>query len=143
MKRYVRKAGFWASVSCCAVTLAMSVVSLSRPFYWIYDFEGNLVEVENGAVAASWGGLTSPVHVQAPGWYMERTPPAFAWRLRSGSGFVSVPLWMPLLVGVLGVYWLRAPRPMPGQCPECGYDLRGIPRAPDGSLKCPECGTPA
>jgi hypothetical protein len=52
------------------------------------------------------------------------------------SGFVTLPLWMPVLVSAASLsLLLRRRRRRPGFCVACGYDLQG---SPDG--KCSECG---
>ena len=40
-----------------------------------------------------------------------------------------------LLLLLLARWWRTRPRPTPGLCPDCGYDLRATP------TRCPECGT--
>lgn len=71
-------------------------------------------------IAVSYGFLFEP-------WFeIERSPRV---------GFVSVPLWAPLLaLGALA--WRSRPRRVhPGCCQHCGYELRGV-------TLCPECGRP-
>jgi simple sugar transport system permease protein len=57
--------------------------------------------------------------------------------------------WTRIVVGMLVLIFLMIQRGMltatlrprglrAGHCPECGYDIRGLP--PAGSAKCPECG---
>jgi hypothetical protein len=56
---------------------------------------------------------------------------------------LSVPVWAPALAFTalpifrLGRRWRRRRFRVQGRCPECGYDLRGMPD------RCPECGTEA
>jgi hypothetical protein len=62
---------------------------------------------------------------------------------RSGPGHVieigSLPLAAAgLLTCGLGLLIRRVPRPRPGLCPGCAYDLRGLP---PGTQACPECGS--
>jgi len=35
----------------------------------------------------------------------------------------------------------RAPHRRPGDCPDCGYDLKGLSTGLQGCVRCPECGT--
>lgn len=62
---------------------------------------------------------------------------------RRGPGHVieigSLPLAAAGLVTCgLGLFIRRVPRPRPGLCPQCAYDLRGLPA---GTQACPECGS--
>ncbi len=65
--------------------------------------------------------------------------------LPSGSRFIryywlEIPLWLPLLLSALTVFWARRgarPRNTTAACRTCGYDLTG-----NLSGRCPECGTP-
>jgi hypothetical protein len=62
--------------------------------------------------------------------------------LRTTTGtFLCLPLWMPflaLLLPTLLLWRLDRPRPLPGHCRRCGYNLTGLT-----SARCPECGTAA
>jgi hypothetical protein len=61
------------------------------------------------------------------------------WNGAPGRRFsvLVVPYWLFALVLAATPMFrlLRRPRPVPGLCPNCGYDLRATPE------RCPECGT--
>ena len=58
------------------------------------------------------------------------------------SVYVFVPLWLPMLAGVVMTFIMRRleqrRRRSFGACPACGYSLHGLT-----SSRCPECGLPA
>ena len=54
-------------------------------------------------------------------------------------GTMIVPLWLPLLLGLVCGYFTLSAGFGPGRCARCGYDLRGV-RAAGGRTACPECG---
>jgi hypothetical protein len=63
-------------------------------------------------------------------------------RQLGGSGEYG--LWLlliPVAAATAFLFWRHArSRPL-HLCRDCGYDLTGTPRCPDGSRQCPECGT--
>lgn len=105
-----------------------------------------------GAVQAKWSIWSAPVPGVAP-----PVPPRFAVSFESGRrwwwaplwvqpyekvynyGTLVVPLWMPVLLGLVCGY-LSLPEGFgPGRCKRCGYDVRALP-AVGGRMTCPECG---
>ena len=75
-----------------------------------------------------------------------------SWTIRFGGtgpvDFVAIPFWCPLLLtmGSAASAWrldrLAARRARQGLCPNCNYDLSGLPPSPGGT-PCPECGNGA
>ena len=58
------------------------------------------------------------------------------WRFIQG---VVWALWhVPAIAAALLVFWWATPKPVPGHCRSCGYDLTG-----NVSGVCPECGEAA
>ena len=62
------------------------------------------------------------------------------------SAHLDIPLWTVVLLTGVPTYLIwrrdrRARRSGPATCPQCGYDLTGLPSG--GDHACPECGTPA
>lgn len=69
------------------------------------------------------------------GWSMSRP---FSVEVPSWADHgLDVPLWLPFVLVLLptAFLWHRDPRPLPGHCRKCGYDLTG-----NESGVCPECG---
>jgi hypothetical protein len=71
--------------------------------------------------------------------------PAFDVRDRSATsstGYLIVPVWLPVLLGAVCLYTRLAPDAAPGTCRKCGFDLSGVPALPDDAarVRCPECG---
>lgn len=48
---------------------------------------------------------------------------------------VSFGLGLGLIMGASAVLWQHSQVPLPGRCPKCRYDLRGL-----RETRCPECG---
>jgi hypothetical protein len=108
----------------------------------------------NDGAYRRWAGGAKPLshHVESPiypAMHLRSPDPSFlgfkfyrSWNRQSPSyiwQFV-VPLWSMLVVSALlpaarTIRWhVRERRPLIGQCPSCGYDLRATPD------RCPECG---
>ena len=145
-----------------ATIVAVLVLAFTVATFW-YDFRyGSLrwfVGVCGGQIHVVhvddayflWDG--HPVTVGAPmGAHVEPARPlpknyTPAWSLWPGwdsfpdTRGVYVPLWPFVLVPALMAgwrWWRDWPRPGPGQCRRCGYDLTG-----NVSGRCPECGVAA
>jgi hypothetical protein len=59
----------------------------------------------------------------------------------AGAPAVMVAWWLLwVLLRTRWYRWASARCVRFGHCPACGYDIRGIPAAPDGCTVCPECG---
>ena len=118
---------------------------------------GREFAIADGAIQITWpdsrmaGGLATlvapPAAPDPDGVFLRPSTGQWAWRPEwaGPSGFGEwgafiLPLWIPITLGALAGYFLLPPGTSRGHCRACDYDLRGIPRAPDGSLKCPECG---
>lgn len=69
-----------------------------------------------------------------------------AVRIRVLGSLANAALWSGVLFGLytLAIAWRRLSRRKQVRCERCGYDLRGLnlqAGGPDGSPKCPECGS--
>ena len=93
--------------------------------------------VFRGIVAAAVGVLVMPAC-----FFLQH---ALVVGLQAASGQMAVDilgilgafLWyIPALIPALIVFWWTTPRPVPGHCRSCGYNLTG-----NVSGVCPECGS--
>lgn len=78
----------------------------------------------------------------APGFFTFKHAPAMPQFVPNmvtvqGQFEMIVPLWIPIAILGLMTVWLfrRDPKPTPGQCQQCGYNLNA-----NESGRCPECG---
>jgi hypothetical protein len=112
-----------------------------------------------GYTAMGWGGAATTMRgtlwfavgdpAPRPGWTHQvlpadsmeipgaRTFAAVGWSTGAGWFPLGVPLWLFALACGYAAYRLLPRRPTPGQCAQCGYDLRATPD------RCPECGAVA
>ncbi len=74
-------------------------------------------------------------------WLPRWTAPVAGLGVVPFPGTLTIPLWIPLGIGLFSAYRRLPPGAAPGRCPKCDYNLRGVPKAADGSRRCPECGT--
>ena len=103
------------------------------------------IHVGDGLVGCSWDCNARVTH-----WYgVLPLSGQFHWWFGGGTldvstgpamRFVVVPTWFLILI--LGVptmiVWWNDRKPLPGTCPNCGYDRTGLP----AGRACPECGNP-
>ena len=129
------------------VVLAVAVVS-----FWYglgISMTCGEVGVACGAVIIVWPSMSPPrgqweidVEPTDPWNKWELTPTLLpGWESIFGHRLLLLPLWPFVLLSALVAGWLwrrDRPRPGPGHCQRCGYNLRG-----NVSGVCPECGEPA
>lgn len=134
--RRARRVGAHLGAAACLLLAAAFALSSQRSLIYSGDtFRAGvshgtftlLVQLGSGRFQRGW--------VSYPrGASMDWSP---EWVLRPPTGFVIVPLWIPLLpaaAATLYLYLTSRPLP-PWRCPRCGYDRRGAP-----TPICPECG---
>jgi hypothetical protein len=146
----------WAATAVCFLLAGAALISFWRICivqYW--DEHQNEVRIRAARIVD--GGLvlsrdTRPLTAFSPlGWHANATFPNphyfeyYAWVRTDPRGWVSIPLWIPLLLVAppTALLWRSAlrerRRAMVGRCPACGYDLAGIAK-PIEPTTCPECG---
>ena len=143
----VRRFAEWAGLIFCAVLLVSYVPSLWWGLEWTNRTSTVIRTAENGRFTIIWFTNAAPSSARFnrdPGWMLRGHKPSPSWRpyvvQSPASGLVVVPFWLPFLVVAAPTLWLwlRDPRPRPGHCAICGYNLTG-----NVSGRCPECGQPA
>ncbi len=149
----------WGGIGCCAVLLAVGVLSCFYRFGYehidqavCYTIEVNGGEIRCGVQRVRmFDGSDGARFTGEGGLLFERCPPPrrLTWFRSRHVGFglgqvvtfnrwYYLPLWFPLLVvGIPSGYmlWRRHRRIPPGHCQKCGYNLTG-----NVSGVCPECG---
>jgi hypothetical protein len=156
------RAGKWASLGLCLLLGAAITTALARPTFWQVN-AGTVAGLSAGRVeiGRSSGALTR----QSIAWGLQNpygfssiiTGPNSLWRPSTASASMAVsyggppvstqtlrvlyiPLWPWLFLSSAStfiLYRLARRRNLPGHCPHCTYDLRGL-----HSPRCPECGKP-
>ena len=160
MPRPRRRAWTITAVAFACPSVLLVVVALAS-FRWCLErgMARSWWTLENARLRIGWLDATDPRTRSSQGWKFSRsTPDPLPWRAQlpqfrlsqlappgatfSPFGFLSVPLWIPVLaLASLSLFARRVSRRLrAGFCPRCGYDLRAIRRPPDGSVVCPECG---
>jgi len=128
----------WVTLGSCVVVVAAWVASL---------FVSVAYQAKAGDVGFSGKGFHATiwnVGVSNPGWNaFPPSPQSWSLTLASPVGVglslhrLYVPFWMALILvtAVTILVWRYDPRPPPGHCQYCGYNLTG-----NVSGRCPECG---
>ncbi len=145
----LRRIAKWTGLVVCVVIVGVWGVSLR----WCMIRFGTYVrraELRNGLVIAAWRTDSQLRQARATRWEVSVVSPSrarygfirpIAERVPSLKfSYVSLPLWLPLLVFAIptAILWHRdRRRSPPGHCQQCGYDLTG-----NESGVCPECGVP-
>jgi hypothetical protein len=135
----------------CLASAAVTLASLQWSFGWIGTTRSTILgrgvlwtASSSFAPAGFRAGFRSVQPI--PGaWNIDLSELGPGYRLsmsRIQPGAWSLPLWtIPVATAAITlVLWIQGRRPAPHLCPQCRYDLRGIPASADGSLLCPECG---
>ncbi len=151
----LRRVVKWSGGIMCGLTAATFAVSLVWAVYLSGPYCRAGIAVQPGIVYVEW---SDPARVESfrkrnlfPSGsldverYGRQSNWTWYWWPRSDDNsrnwhYVSLPLWIPFVafgVPVAVLMWQDRRRVRPGQCPRCGYDLRG-----NVSGRCPECGTP-
>lgn len=136
IRKIRRKAHRWVScfgISLCALLLVLFSFSIRSE----YGYERRTV-----AIGFTSGALFVDVDPSSvlSGWFYINNREPIVWRPGvarfQGTVVVYIPLWLPfLLIAVPSVSALgRTPRPPPGHCEKCGYNLTGLVES-----RCPEC----
>ena len=130
----------WARVAGVLCTAAVAAIYvLNVPFYSGSSLWATASwRMEHGRLSVHWGQAPHResfyVAPNAEGLRFRPDGRFYSWT----SGFVRIPLWMPLTAAAAGTVavW-RKPRRR-GVCAACGYSLEGL-----AAGTCPECGKPA
>ncbi len=125
----------WVGVAACALLLCGWIGT----FFSAFGYQTKTVVVD---LAVGCFELVSyPNGMPTQGWFAAWQPYEAYWLPRITYGTIGthffVPLWIPLVVvAAATILAFRHDRRFgPGDCQECGYDLRD-----DFTTGCPECG---
>gem|GEM_PF-7012270 len=120
-------AGLFGTAAWCSVR-AWSGFSINGPYATVWF--GRDTSPKNAHISYVEFHRRRPMNVRwwAPSWLPNK-------RIRTSYFQLSIPLWIPIVAFAALAFYLRPPRPKPGACRACGYDLRG-----NTSGRCPECG---
>jgi hypothetical protein len=139
----------WTGTIACILIVVAGVMTLPRKYLSLTGVAVGDVGICGGAFIMTWGdfgfgGYTSDRFEIGPAADSESLA---NWRkfglwparfVRRDSGYIVVPLWIPLLMIGLPtcLLWRIAPRrARAGHCPSCNYNLTA-----NTSARCPECG---
>ncbi|MCA3003926.1 MAG: hypothetical protein LW650_04605 [Planctomycetaceae bacterium] len=135
----IRRRFAWVFALLAGLLLLTHIATVWFNFYLAINATTAFV-VGHGAfgLLGNPGGLDSTAIRVEP---THATSDMFWWFERSGimgMGYAVAPLWLPtvLFAALAGLMWYLAARTRPGRCPNCGYNLQGLPAA----QPCPECG---
>ncbi len=148
-RRSVIRLALWTGLAVCVVQLFAAVLSQFWTVDWVSEAEVTRFSISKSAFAfkpfVGRGSVASgSVLPPSPGWHLYRTraewrtPAWLTFGSGSRSGWIIVPLWIPILLfaSATGLAWrFYGRRFPPGHCPRCGYDLTG-----NVTGRCPECG---
>jgi hypothetical protein len=153
------------SLGLLVAAIATCVWTYSLPPSWDWDYSvrsGDQISILKLSALSFHGGFTAEVDLDSGFWgngivtaraYMPNIIPS-TWAIHFEYGVFKVPIdgtfryiraaipyWFAFMVLMLApalriVLFFKSPRPEPGHCKICGYDLRATPN------QCPECGTP-
>lgn len=162
-RRHTLRAGMWACLVCSLILGALLTLSLAHST-WLSGTRtvGGVTagRIEIGHSSGKLSRQSIAWGLQNPGGYSSiLTAPGSVWRpstaqasmtMSFGSGgppattqtlwVLYIPLWPWLTIAsasTLALWRLAGRRVLPGHCPRCNYDLRGLTTG-----RCPECGTP-
>jgi hypothetical protein len=138
----------WVFTSTCLM-LIIGIIATCRSI-WVWRGEQRVVAAGAGMLYVTW-------YAPPPGTYFNfaalysapsgsRWP--FTWwfhyRETGIQRTLVIPLWSFLAIPAIptALAWRSALRCLPGHCPNCNYDLSGLPAPTDPAtpLRCPECG---
>ncbi len=145
----IRRIAKWAGLVVCVLI----VVAWAASLRWYVTRFGTYVRADLcvGSVRAAWrtdSRFSRFRRVRVARWEVSVVSPSrsrygFRWPTAESQpslemSWVSLPLWLPLLVIATptAILWRRDRRIPPGHCQKCGYDLTG-----NVSGRCPECRT--
>jgi hypothetical protein len=135
----------------CLISAAITLLSLRWSFGWIGTTRstilgrGVLWTVDSQFAPAGFRAGFRSVRPIPGAWNIDLSELGPGYRLsmnRVQPGAWLFPLWtIPAATAPITVaLWVWGRRPAPHLCPQCRYDVRGVPASTDGPIVCPECG---